>query len=1553
MPTDRYKIQELLGEGGMGVVYRALDTRTGSYVALKTLRDSSDPLILEMFKREWAELAKLSHPNIVDIRDVDEVTESGVRKPCFIMPLLPGVTLATLINSASPRITVEFVVSVICQVCKGLQAAHERDLIHRDLKPSNIFIMNDDTAKIIDFGLVHAIGNKSVTGLKGTWQYMSPEQIEGKPPNRSFDIFSLGIVAYEALTGHQPFKRGQFEDTVEAIRHFIPQAISEMNPKVPQLLSRAVHVAMAKQPIHRYTSAREFAETLQKAANNQYLERFDPAKLRPRIERAKRAFAGGDSDFASEILTELEAEGNLDPEITLLRAQIDESNKQKRIRQLFEAAQSRLEQDEIPLALDKLGEVLKIDPQHPEALALRKRIDQQRSQQQVADWLNLARQHLERADFREARLALKEVFNLKYDDPEAGRLKAEIDDREKEVATARNEKEHLYSSALKAHQNGEISSALSKLAKILDLSRGVPGSSVPERDKVFQAFYNDVRIERDRIDNAYAEATRHLAEKNFTPALQVCDGILARYPRNPQFQALRLKVEHSQRQELSAFIAEVGRAVDSEPNLDRRVGLLEEACTRYPNEEQFRQQFSLARELRDLVASIVARARAYEEQGQFAEAITQWKTLANTHPQYPGIDFEISQLDRRREQQAEDEKKSRLVQKIDRALENSAYADAERLCHNALLQFPQDQELLVLLRMASEGVERTQEANRLFEEAKALRATGEWERAVAHLRQALDLDQRNIVVLNTLVNLLVERAHALLDSDWRAAEPLAAEAGRLDPEHPSVNKVISLIAQAKKKDYVERCVLQARALQTSDVRQAVDILKHALAIYPGELRLQQTLTSLQKEDTRSGGGAVRYAVAEQKTAVFPIEEYTQQAAAAPPANRKPPQAPPPTPPQRATPPFWKNTLAEISAQGASARAWLLSGKSRNYWGAVLGLLAAVLLIALGYRYINRPRPAAPKLVSAEVRITVHATPSDAAMTLDGNAFEGTHAVKKGATLRLSVSRLGYVTENRTVAADADTSLSIDLKPEPLHISVSTSEPSGTVFLDGATQGNLADGEWSSDLPLREKEEEHELSASGKGGELFKIRFKAAAAQTPAVDPVKSKNIVVAGSLGKDAVLYGSTTLLLEGKERQHIVPSGLAVNLEQVPDGKITQPLLVEPGNAPTLSVSLNGTSNVTTVAISSTPNTAKLFINGLLIRTKTPGHWELTKTPGKYKAKLTAEGMDDDTFPIIVQKGQAQLGLTREMKKSGPVLSTLVVEDCTPGATVYIDDSAIDQPVDDQGNLTYPGVSPGTHSITLTKPGYGPQTVSGKIFSANGKVPVSHIKLSPQVGHVKFSIKPGNATVRYKRRGEESQMADTSKILDLAPGTYQFTAEAEKLEPQTQELDIKPAVTTPFSVTLQPRAPVTEETKAFVDPGLVVRNGDWYAGKNKDFVPLLTHHAKNTLVFLKGKAKKMTWRIFLDDANNITYTLDNKGLSSVATVDGVKVSNPRTPLDMSGAGRADNSYVVRIHLLSDGVKIAKHDETVVDKTPDDKHDWRRATIYVRGDTTFTVWLNQ
>ena len=1566
MPATRYEIKELLGEGGMGVVYRALDTRTNSYVALKTLRDASDPATLEMFKREWAELAKLSHPNIVDVRDVDEIEEHGVRKPCFVMPLLPGVTLAALIKTASPRLTTEFVVSMISQVCKGLQAAHEKDLIHRDLKPSNIFIMNDDTAKIIDFGLVHTVGNKSVTGLKGTWQYMSPEQIEGKQPNRSFDIFSLGVVAYESLTGHQPFKRARFEDTVEAVRHFVPQAISERNPKVPQLLSKAVHVAMAKQPIHRYSSARDFSETLQKAYNNQYLERFDPAKIRPRIDRAKRAFTSGDSEFASEILTELEAEGNLDPDITLLRSQIDEFNKQKRVRQLFEAAQTRLEQDEIPLALEKLEEVLKIDPQHAEALSLRKRIEQQRNQQQVSGWLNLARQHLERHDFGEARRALKEVFNLQYDDPEAARLKAEVDAREKEVSTARNEKEQLYSHALKAHQNGEISSALSKLEKILDLSHGVPGAAVPERDKVFQSFYNDVRTERDRIDNAYADGTRSLSEKNFDKALGICDGILFRYPRNAQFQALRLKVEHAQRQELSAYIAEVGRAVDSEPNLDRRVGLLEEACKRYPNETQFPRQLSLAKELRDLVDSIVARARSYEEQGQFAEAITQWNTLANIHPHYPGIDFEINQLERRREQQSEADKKARLVERIDRALDSSDYADAERLSQDGLREFPQNPELLALLRLARQGLERTREATSLFEQAKQQRKAGESDQAIVLLRQALDLDKRNIVIQNTLVNLLVERAHALLDTNWAAAEPLAAEAAQLDPDHPSVGKIISLIAQAKKQDYVELCVGKARDLQSQDVKQAIDVLRNGLERYPNELRLQQTLTSLQREDTRAtvGASAIGYAPPEKETLVYPLEYAVPPVVPPPPSKTQvalpPSQAPQPVKKQDGP----SQQAAQIQPLFQRIAHKLFGGDSRNanLMGAIIGLVASGILIGLVYLYQHKkppvPQPVVPLQQPVEqVEVFVDPTPGDATISLNGAAItDRQFKIEKGKSFRLSISRPGYKTAENTLVAAAKT-FPFALEPEPLHVSVVTSQSSGAVLLDNNRAGDLKDGEWSEIYPLKSAEEQHVLSVKDKGKEVFKIQFGMVAGKAATVSSVHGDGVIVVSSLGKEATLYsaGKATVNLADKGRQNIPAGGLPVNLDDAPNGfpikadKQSTTLQVAESNAPSLSISLNAAPNLATVTVSSPQKNATLFVDGEKVKQKRAGQWSWTLQPGTYKGKLVATGMRDEEFPITVRKGEnAKLNIT--LKSQGPPPASLAVSGGTPRSTVSVDGSPVGE-LDDQGNLTYSGINPGYHDIEISKAGFHSFS-SRQNFTEGHTLNLPGVrKLAPEFGFATFSVSPANAKVHFHRSGESERhlITDFSGSLSLKPGQYEFTADADGYVPAVETITIEADKTARVTLSLA-AVKTADEQSYFADAKAATKvpDSNWYTGKTKDFILLRTGFAKNTIIFSKAaKAKHMVWRVFLDDDNNITYNFDGKDLVIGRRIDGEKLKDAHIKADLTQS----ENYAALVQVSSHTVRIsAKRDGIAIDTTSDDKHDWSHAQLSVRGDAVFVVF---
>src|SRR6202789_2265240 len=153
--AGRREVSEILGQGGIGLVFRAYDTVEGREDAGKDILDIPDPDSLQLCYKECDVLASMSHPNIVEIFDIGEFEEDGKKKPYFVMPLLPGTTLESFIRKSSHRLTVERTIDIISQTCRGLQAAHERGLIHRDLKPSNIFVMEDDSVKIIDFGVAH------------------------------------------------------------------------------------------------------------------------------------------------------------------------------------------------------------------------------------------------------------------------------------------------------------------------------------------------------------------------------------------------------------------------------------------------------------------------------------------------------------------------------------------------------------------------------------------------------------------------------------------------------------------------------------------------------------------------------------------------------------------------------------------------------------------------------------------------------------------------------------------------------------------------------------------------------------------------------------------------------------------------------------------------------------------------------------------------------------------------------------------------------------------------------------------------------------------------------------------------------------------------------------------------------------------------------------------------------------------------------------------------------------------------------------------------------
>ena len=844
----RYQIKEILGRGGMGVVYKAFDSVLRREVAIKTLLDVSDPAALQLFHREYEVLAHINHPNIVEIIDIGEFEIEGATKPYFIMPMLPGASLGQLIKTASHRLTVERAVDIISQTCRGLHAAHEKGLVHRDIKPTNIIVLEDDSVKIIDFGMAHVADSRSRTGLKGTLLYMAPEQVEMKPASSLSDIFALGVVAFETLTKRRPFEGSTERDIVQAILHYIPPPASDLNPTVSPTVARVIHKAMAKQPYHRFSTARDFADTLQRAMRNEPIDIFDPAKIRPRLQRATKAFEQADHQFAAEILGELEAEGHIDHDMTMLRLKVDQALRQKRIQQLLESAKTRMEGQEYPLALQKVQEALELDATNASALSMKNEIEEKRSAGKIEDWLNLARQHLANHAYAHAREALKNALQLKPKDSRVGQLLNEVDWQEQEYQRVHTEKHLLYQGAVEAWSRGEVSAALSKLQQVLELDERAPDSATPERAASYRSLYNQVRSEHDAMNSAYAEARKLLAEGKFSAGLTVCDQFLTKYPEHALFQAVKFDIEEKQRQELSARIAEIDRQVEAEPNLDKRVDILKEALELHPQEPHFERALRLTREKRDLVNSIVAKARLHEERGQFTDALAQWEILRTIYSPYPGLSFEIDRLGKRREQQARVEGKARWVKQIDQHTAAGDYDRALGLLRQAEIEFPDDTELAELQKLIQQGKDRLAEAQRSLSEGQDMLAAGRFQEGLEALRKAHRQDERNAALQQALLDALVERARTLLETDWRAAEPLIQEALELDPGHGFAKSLRTLAQDRKREEFIQLCVAQARrAHAQGDIGGALAQVQEALTSSPTDPRLSQLYTTLTKE----------------------------------------------------------------------------------------------------------------------------------------------------------------------------------------------------------------------------------------------------------------------------------------------------------------------------------------------------------------------------------------------------------------------------------------------------------------------------------------------------------------------------------------------------------------------------------------------------------------------------------------------------------------------------------------------------------------------------------
>jgi eukaryotic-like serine/threonine-protein kinase len=308
--AGRYDLTRFVAGGAMGEVWEALDERMDRIVAVKILRPeyARDPVALERFRTEARLAARLAHPGIVLVHDVDD-GDSRDEPPWMVQEFVPGRALSELLATSGVLDPVR-VAGLIAQAAAAVHAAHLAGVVHRDLTPGNLLVCDGDVVKITDFGIARAAGLPALTAagqVLGAAAYLSPEQVRGQPASPASDIYSLGVVLYESLTGVRPFRGA---NAVEVARAHVHEPLPALPVSVPEPLRAITVAAMAKNPADRPSSAAELAARLSAVARHRPL-RTQARDLRkpplPKISPPVRAAAAPPPTFTGAAAVRLAA----------------------------------------------------------------------------------------------------------------------------------------------------------------------------------------------------------------------------------------------------------------------------------------------------------------------------------------------------------------------------------------------------------------------------------------------------------------------------------------------------------------------------------------------------------------------------------------------------------------------------------------------------------------------------------------------------------------------------------------------------------------------------------------------------------------------------------------------------------------------------------------------------------------------------------------------------------------------------------------------------------------------------------------------------------------------------------------------------------------------------------------------------------------------------------------------------------------------------------------------------------------------------------------------
>ncbi|MBN1317921.1 MAG: serine/threonine protein kinase, partial [Anaerolineales bacterium] len=311
----RYRLLEKIGSGGMSLVYKAQDTALGRLVAVKVLHESltGDPTFLERFRREAHAAASLSHPNVVTVHDVGQ---DGNRH-YIVMELVQGDDLKNIIRKKAP-LSLDLALDLAIQICRGVGYAHRSGFVHCDVKPQNVLVTGENRAMVADFGIARVISEATMSRSDIAWgtpHYFSPEQAAGEKATPASDVYAIGVILFEMLTGRLPFIAET--PTALALKHIREDApfVTDLNPDIPIQVAKIISKVLSKEPSARYRTADQFGRILEKFQESSFqstsaLPAVDPLLTRPAplsLEQSTQepAPAGGD---LSDSVPELEME---------------------------------------------------------------------------------------------------------------------------------------------------------------------------------------------------------------------------------------------------------------------------------------------------------------------------------------------------------------------------------------------------------------------------------------------------------------------------------------------------------------------------------------------------------------------------------------------------------------------------------------------------------------------------------------------------------------------------------------------------------------------------------------------------------------------------------------------------------------------------------------------------------------------------------------------------------------------------------------------------------------------------------------------------------------------------------------------------------------------------------------------------------------------------------------------------------------------------------------------------------------------------------------------